>query len=87
MVINSVAISAMRNGMLRGRIKMNEEVEQILSDSLTWEKLLVTCQFCYDNNNNPKSFWVTHNEYRCPACGKRGWIKDYPMITLKGEVR
>ncbi len=66
---------------------MNEEVKEILSGSLTWDKFLVTCQFCFDDNGERTHFWVTHNEFRCPSCGKRGWIKDYPMITLKGEVR
>ena len=27
-----------------------KDVEQILSGSLTWDKFLITCQFCYDDN-------------------------------------
>ena len=66
---------------------MNEDVEQILSGSLTWERLLVTCQFCFDENGEPTRFWVTHNEFRCPACFMKGWVHDIPMVRLDGTVK
>ena len=63
-----------------------EEIELILS-SATWDKMLVSCLFCFEDNGEPTRFWVTQNEYRCEKCGKRGWVHDIPFMSLNGSVK
>ncbi len=41
----------------------------------------VNCGFC------GAEIETTHNENRCPACGKRGYISDLPMVRLAGTVK
>jgi len=61
--------------------KPAEEVEKILSESLKWEQIFVTCLFC------DGQFWVDRNEYKCTFCGQRGYISDMPMVRLDGTVK
>ena len=44
-------------------------------------KTLVECLFC------DEQFWVEHNVYQCEKCGKRGNVRNMPMVRLDGSVK